>query len=204
MFLAIRKSDLASLPVLHRSMFTDRARQFVARHGWPLRVDEAGLEIDEYDDRLATYCALTDDGRHVASVRLRPAAAGSMVEHHFPDLWLESLRQGVEITRFCASPAMNAVSRSIGVPELLLGLCRHCQRSDIRSLFGVVFPSVAKVIRHAGWAGVELARTQRREGAVVLMEWVPSELVAWRIQEQLEVREARHAQRPTAAVPLAA
>ena len=57
-------------------MFGHRAGQFVGRHGWPLRLDAEGLEIDEYDDGRATYCVVEEEGRHLASVRLRPAAIG--------------------------------------------------------------------------------------------------------------------------------
>ena len=195
MFLAIDGSALSVMSTLRHSMFVDRAGQFVYRHGWPLRLD-AGLEIDEYDDSSATYCLMIREGRHGASVRLRPAATGSMVEHHFPALWRNDLRNRTEITRFCASQTIDSSVRSIVVPELLLGLCRHCQRAGIDSLFGVVFPSVARVIRQAGWSGNVLAKAEGDGGALLLVEWVPTPLVAWKIQEQLEAREAALARGP--------
>ncbi len=206
MFLTLDPASLTVMPSLRRSMFMDRARQFVERHGWQLRRDEEGLEIDEYDDESATYCVIAGERLHRASVRLRPSRGGSMVEHHFPNLWRESLRDRVEITRFCASTSLEGGVRATVVSELLLGLCRHCQVSGIGSIYGVVFPPVARVIRQAGWDGDILARADGPEGTLLLVEWTPSALVAWTIQERLEAREAALAAqvRPVEAARLAA
>ena len=205
MFLAVDRTDLALMPLLRHSMFSDRASQFVARHGWALDLDTAGLEIDEYDDTLATYCIVEGEHRHRASVRLRTAATGSMVEHHFPELWRTDLSERVEITRFCAAPDLGLEDRLTAVADLLLGLCRHCQRTGIRSIFGVVFPAVARVIRQAGWAGEVIAQQESPGGTLLLVDWVPSNLVAWTIQEKLEAREnALAARRRAEEMPLAA
>jgi N-acyl-L-homoserine lactone synthetase len=202
MFLAVDQAELAEFPALRRSMLGHRAGQFVRRHGWPLRLDAEGLEIDEYDDGRATYCVVEDEGRHLASVRLRPAASGCMVEEHFPELWLrgKGLRGGVEITRFCAAPGLGADERLTAVSELLLGLCRHCRRAGIGSIFGVVFPTVARVIRQAGWAGTVLNEMRGAKGSLLLVQWTPSELVAWAIQEKRELREEIWARRRHEAV----
>ncbi|MBP7241420.1 acyl-homoserine-lactone synthase [Amaricoccus sp.] len=204
MFLAVDNAGLAECRELRRSMFAHRASQFVGRHGWPLRLDAQGLEIDEYDDGGATYCMVEEEGRHRASVRLRPAATGCMVEDHFPGLWLRggSLRQEVEISRFCAAPGLAPDERLTAVSDLLLGLCRHCQRNDIGSIFGVVFPSVARVIRQAGWAGKVLNEVRGADESLMLVQWTPSERVAWAIQERRELREEIWAQRREVAEPV--
>jgi N-acyl-L-homoserine lactone synthetase len=192
MFLTLDHASLERAPGIRTSMLNDRAQQFVARHKWPLELDSEGLEVDEYDDALTTYCVVAEAGRHIASVRLRPAAAGSMVEKHFPELWrgvAAELGGGVEITRFCAAPALSADERLMAVSDLLLGLCRHCQRAGIDSFFGVVFPAAARVIRQGGWPGTVLNATARTDGNLILAEWRPSNLVAWMIQERRELRE---------------
>ena len=199
MFFAVDHAALQEKPGIRRSMLVDRAEQFVARHRWPLRLDASGLEIDEYDDALTTYCGVAETGRHVASLRLRPAAAGSMVERHFPALWLAGLRDGVEITRFCAAPALSPDARLTAVSDLLLGLCRHCQYEGIGSVFGVVFPAVARVIKQAGWTGTVLNETQDAAGRLLLAQWTPSDLVAWNIQERRELREEIRSRRRAAA-----
>ncbi|MFO1208458.1 MAG: acyl-homoserine-lactone synthase [Amaricoccus sp.] len=197
MFLALDQAALSESSPLRRSMFAHRAGQFVERHGWPLRLDAEGLEVDEYDDRAATYCLVEQGGRHVASVRLRPAETGCMVEDHFPELWLRGrgLRKGIEITRFCAAPGLAPDDRLTAVSDLLLGLCRHCQRTGIASIFGVVFPPVARVIRQAGWTGAVLNETGSADGRLLLMQWTPAETVAWAIQERRELREEIWARR---------
>jgi N-acyl-L-homoserine lactone synthetase len=202
MFFAADHAALAEAPEIRRSMLADRAEQFVARHKWPLRLDASGLEIDEYDDALTTYCIVADRHRHVASLRLRPASAGSMTEQHFPGLWRglgTKLSGGVEITRFCSAPGQSPDERLTAVSDLLLGLCRHCQRSGIGGVFGVVFPAVARVIKQAGWPGVVLNTARDASGTLLLAEWIPTDLVAWNIQEQRELREEIWARRRRAA-----
>ena len=202
MFFAFDQIQLSEKSALRRSMFVDRGRQFVERHRWPLKVDEAGLEVDEYDDAAATYCVVAELERHLASVRLRPARAESMVERHFPALWQADLREGVEITRFCAAPELTPDAQLTAVSDLLLGLCRHCQGVGIGSFFGVVFPAVARALQRAGWRGEVLNQARRAEGTLLLARWTPSDLVAWDIQEKRELREESWARRRAAAEEL--
>jgi hypothetical protein len=80
-------SRLTQDPRLADSMLRDRAAQFVERHGWNLSLGPDGHEVDEFDAPGTIYCILEEDRRHLASVRLRPARDGSMVERHFRPLW---------------------------------------------------------------------------------------------------------------------
>ena len=108
------------------------------------------------------------------------------------------LRDGVEITRFCAAPDLSPDRRLIAVSELLLGLCRHCRRSGIDSFFGVVFPTVARVFRQSGWPAVVLGEARQGSDILQLAEWTPSEIVAWDIQERRAAREDLSRQRKAA------
>lgn len=112
-----------------------------------------------------------------------------MIEDHFPSLWRNELRTGVEITRFCAAPGLCPSDRLTAVSDLLLGLCRHAQAIGLDNLFGIVFPSTARVIRQAGWDGAVLCRVCCDAGELLLVRWLPSELVAWEIQARREFRE---------------
>ena len=105
------------------------------------------------------------------------------------------MRDAVEITRFCAAPGLGSDDRLTAVSDLLLGLCRHCQRTGIPSLFGVVFPQMVRVIRQAGWFGTILNRMEEGDTTLLLVEWVPGDLVAWSIQERRELREELWAHR---------
>ncbi len=201
MFHAIPLKDLEKMRRIHDTMFADRAEQFVWRHKWPLKVSAAGFEIDDFDDAFTTYCVTAEEGRHEASLRLRPADAGSMVERHFPALWTRAadrLCGGTEVTRFCAAPTLTPDQRLAAVSDLLLGLCRHCQRTGTTTFFGVVFPSVLRVIRQSGWAPVVIDRMADPSGTLLLCEWTASERVAWNIQECREAREANWTDRRTA------
>lgn len=197
MFFTIDHAGLERDRVLLRSMRADRTQQFVTRHQWQLQLDEFGLESDEYDDDLTTYC-LVADSRHRASLRLRPARRGSMVERHFPSLWQPELRASVEVTRFCAAPFLSPDERALAVSELLLGMCRHCQRMKVDSVFGVVFPAVARVIEQAGWPGVRLNEMRSADGLLLLLRWTPSDLAAWNIQARFEAREEARLRRAVA------
>lgn len=202
MFHAVNLSSLNLLKDIHDTMFRDRARQFIGRHKWPLKLAPSGFEVDDFDDHLTTYCVAEQDAVHQASLRLRPAVAGSMVERHFSELWARSadrLSGGVEVTRFCAAPTLSPNQRLIAVSDLLLGLCRHCQKTEIRTFFGVVFPSVARVIRQSGWAPTVIDHMQDASGTLLLCEWTASELVAWTIQECREAREQSWSERRAAA-----
>jgi N-acyl-L-homoserine lactone synthetase len=204
MFFAFDQDHLCGEANLRRAMLVDRGQQFVGRHRWPLRLDSAGLEVDEYDDVDATYCVVAEGCRHLASARLRPAARGCMVEQYFPGLWRPELRASVEITRFCCSPALTPDERLTAVSELLLGLCRQCQREGIESFFGIVFPAVARMLQQAGWPAKLLRQAQGDKGILLLAQWTPSEMVAWHIQERRELREEVWARRRKEGEPVAA
>jgi N-acyl-L-homoserine lactone synthetase len=198
MFLTLCRAEVEARPAFFRSMLADRGRQFVARHRWPLRLDHEGLETDEFDDASTTYCVVAEGDRHLASLRLRPAADGSMAEWYFPALWPDTaarLRGGAEVSRFCAAPGLSPDERLNAVSDLLLGLCRHCQRVGIPSFFGIVFPPIARVIRQAGWPPAVLREARDARGTLLLAEWTPGDLVAWSIQEQRELREEAWARR---------
>ena len=83
-----------------------------------------------------------------------------MVERYFPNLWRPDLGDSVEITRFCASPRLTPDERLTAVSDLLLGLCRHCQRERIETFFGIVFPAMARALQQAGWPAELLAQKQ--------------------------------------------
>ncbi len=207
MFHAVNLETLRGMHGVHRSMFMDRAQQFVTRHRWPLELQPTGFEVDAFDDALTTYCVVEDGGLHHASLRLRSAEAGSMVERHFPELWRGALTRLVgktEVTRFCASPALSPDLRLSSVSDLLLGLCRHSQRSGAETFFGVVFPTVARVIKQSGWPPTIIGEMHDPSGLLLLAEWTASERVAWNIQECRELREESWSERRAASVQLVA
>jgi acyl homoserine lactone synthase len=181
-------SGLAHCPQLVDSMLRDRAAQFVDRHGWSLSLGPDGREVDEFDAPGTLYCILEEDGRHLASVRLRPARDGSMVERHFQPLWDAfgpELHSSWEVTRLLLAPG-RAGQNALG--ELLIGLCGLCLRQGISSFFGVVFPSVARVLSRAGWAPQVLGRLERDGETLLLASWQATHLVHWTLQARQDGR----------------
>ena len=182
-------SRLVHHPRLADSMLRDRAAQFVERHGWNLSLGPDGREEDEFDAPGTLYCILEERGRHLASVRLRPARDGSMVERHFRPLWDTfgpELHSGWEVTRLLLAPG-RAGQDALG--ELLIGLCGLCLRHGIPSFFGVVFPSVGRVLSRAGWPPRVLGRLERDRETLLLASWEATHLVHWTLQARQDERQ---------------
>jgi acyl homoserine lactone synthase len=181
-------ADLARHPQLADSMLRDRGSQFVGRHGWNLPLAPDGREVDEFDADGTLYCILEARQAHLASVRLRAARDGSMLERHFRPLWAvfgPELRDEWEVTRLLLAPGP-AGKDAIG--ELLIGLCGACLQRGIPSFFGVVFPSVARVLTRAGWPPQILGRLERDGQTLLLGSWQATHLVHWTLQERQEER----------------
>jgi N-acyl-L-homoserine lactone synthetase len=111
----VQANDLYRRPVLAASMFKDRAAQFHDRLQWEaIKLDDMGLEFDQYDELNPTYVIIEDeDGQHCGSGRLMPTTGRTMIKEHFshltggvdicsPLIW--------EVTRLCVSPRIGAGS----------------------------------------------------------------------------------------------
>lgn len=171
---------------LRDSMFRDRAAQFIARHQWDLPLAPGGHEVDEFDGPGTLYCVIEEGMRHVASVRLRAARDGSMVERHFAPLWdrfAPELRDKWEVTRLLVAP--NPGGKGM-IGELLIGLCELCLRRSIPSFFGVVFPAVARTLARAGWAPRVLGRMEHGGQDLLLCVWEATHVVHWELQTRHE------------------
>jgi len=73
----IYSDDLLYYPKLASSMFRDRADQFRTRLAWPVDVDGAGEERDQYDALNPLYVIWENpDGSHGGSMRFLPTTAG--------------------------------------------------------------------------------------------------------------------------------
>ncbi|MBE3637026.1 acyl-homoserine-lactone synthase [Mangrovicoccus algicola] len=173
-------------PALSRRIFGDRAAQFVTRHGWPLDLSGEGQETDQFDAPGTEYLIAEEAGVPLASLRLRRARLGSLTEAAFPALWdrhADRLAGLSEVTRFCAAPGADAPARRAAVAELLLGLCRHGGASGQALVFGIVYPGVARAIRHAGWDHHRLDRFETDGRETWLCLWACTAETEWRLGE---------------------
>ncbi|WP_138465463.1 acyl-homoserine-lactone synthase [Poseidonocella sp. HB161398] len=191
--------DFAAASALAGAMHLDRAAQFVGRHRWELKLSETGAEIDGFDRRGTEYLMVAREGRHLASLRLRRAAAGSMTAAAFPHLWRRhrrELQRMSEVTRFCSAPGLGGRLCREAVTELLIGLCRHGRRSGQEQLFGVVYPGVAKAIARNGWASRHLDSFETDGRETWLCRWDCTAEADWRLQECAARLAERAAARP--------
>ncbi|MEZ5778705.1 MAG: acyl-homoserine-lactone synthase [Paracoccaceae bacterium] len=171
----LRGEDLARHALLAGSMFSDRARQFRHRLGWPVDVDDRGWEQDEYDalNPLYVIWQLTD-GRHGGSMRFLPTQGRTMVNEHFstlcggariahPKVW--------ECTRFCVAgdaPALTSAALMLGAAQLGVGF-------GLARAVGVFDARMVRIYRHLGWEPAVLGSTGQGAGAVSLGLWEFSE-----------------------------
>lgn len=143
-------NEISAYPKLAHSMFTDRAAQFRDRLHWPVEVNEAGEERDEYDMDNPLYVLWEKaDGYHGGSMRLLPTTGPTMVNDHFlhltngvriesPLIW--------ECTRFCLS--QGASSRTAAALMLAGGEIMH--RFGIRHYVGVFDAPMARIYKAIG------------------------------------------------------
>lgn len=170
---------------LWNSMLRDRAGQFVDRHRWPLTVNEEGLEIDNYDDEFSEYGIISQNSVHLASVRLRPASCGSIVEHHFGSLWQPHRRRlsaATEITRLCSTPILPYHKRRLLISDLMLAACQHAIRNGVDQIFGLVYASVYRLLTGIGCPS-EILASEEGKRPVLLALWRPSEIACSEIQK---------------------
>lgn len=186
MFEVLSYSDLLNAPTLRRNIHCDRMQQFHNRHGWGVSVTRDGLEIDQFDKEGTIYCVVRDGPSHQASLRLREARDGNMVEQAFGQFWnghARALRGAVEVTRLVSSRESHGTFRQLSVAELLLGMCRHSRATDRPDLFGVIFPSVARALSRTGWAPEILDQMGKGRDKLLLARWTATAAVDWTLQE---------------------
>ena len=142
---------------LAASVFGDRGAQFVDRLEWDLCVTPEGLETDEYDDDGAQYLVIHDGGDHLGSCRVRPVAAGTMIEDHFLDLFPDAAafmasQAGClyELTRFCRSPDIPVRRSAEVMDELAVLLDTFRDDNNITGFVAVTYPSVGRFLKRIG------------------------------------------------------
>lgn len=138
-----------------REMFHARKRVFVDALGWDVPVVEGVYEIDQFDNRDATYVIVTDTrGRHRASARLllteRPHILGDL----FPYLCKGAVPRSPhlrEITRFCVDPGLPATERRLARNQLVSALADHAIECDLSGYTAVASRIWYRQIARFGW-----------------------------------------------------
>lgn len=163
--------DLHRFPTLRRTMFQDRADQFGNRLRWDVRVDEDGLETDEYDALNPIYAIWQlPDGSHGGSMRILPTVGRTMVNDHFlgltggvtiesPMIW--------EVTRFCvsnrASPRVSAM--------LSLALAEIGCTFYLDHIVGVFDARMVRIYKRLGWSPTVIGTSGEGKDAISVGLW---------------------------------
>lgn len=138
-----------------RSMFEDRKSVFVDLLKWDVPVIDGRFEIDQFDDRHATYLIIADgDGDHLGSARLLPTTRSHILGSLFPELCAGQAPSGpdiFEITRFCLSHRQTAASRRRTRNRLVSALAWHALGRGIRAYTGVAEVGWLQQILAFGW-----------------------------------------------------
>lgn len=138
---------------LAHSMFTDRACQFRDRLNWPVKVDENGWEMDEYDALNPLYVIWQGaDGLHKGSMRVLPTTGNCMTNDHFADIAGGSIVSPLiwESTRFCLARTCDAPGR-ISAAIMLAG-CEIGLNFGLKHAIGVFDPRMVRIYRSLGWS----------------------------------------------------
>jgi acyl-homoserine lactone synthase len=138
-----------------RAMFEDRKSVFVDLLKWNVPVLEGRFEIDQFDDRHATYLIIADeDGDHLGSARLLPTTRPHILGDLFAGLCAAAPPAGpdvAEITRFCLSRRHGAASRRRTRNQLVTALAWHALENGVRTYTGVAEFAWLQQILAFGW-----------------------------------------------------
>ena len=138
-----------------RAMFEDRKSVFVDLLKWDVPVLDGRFEVDEFDDKHASYIIIADeDGDHLGSARLLPTTRRHILGALFPQLCAAPPPTGervFEITRFCLSRRQNAAARLRTRNRLVSALVGHGLETGIRTYTGVAEMGWLQQILAFGW-----------------------------------------------------
>ncbi len=186
----IYADDLGRFPILARSMFEDRAKQFHDRLKWEVTLQEDGTERDQYDAMNPLYVIWEQpDGRHGGSMRFLPTTGDTMINDHFL-----SLTDGVEIrspfiwecTRFCLAPdTLPRVSAALMLGGMELGRAFHLSHA-----VGVFDARMVRIYRRLGWGPVILGSEGEGREAISVGLWAFDEDLRPRLLERAGIEGA--------------
>jgi N-acyl-L-homoserine lactone synthetase len=153
-------------------MHHHRKRIFVDRLAWDLPNRGSWLEVDEFDNDHAVYImAVSDEGRHLGSVRLLPTSVPHMLSTLFADLCPGGAPAGEgiwEISRFVATPEGADGRNILRVHRLLaLGILEFALSNGIERFTFVAESGRMPALLSIGWQVLPLSLPVLHEGALI-------------------------------------
>lgn len=149
-------------------MHRDRKRVFVDWLKWDVPVID-DMEIDQYDTDDAVYLLDVDPatGQHIASIRLLPCSAATLMAEHFADMVQSPVPNDAsawEMTRLCANPAIkDKLVQWTGRKNVTIAAIEFALMRDIRQMIFVTHSSWVPTILSVGW-DIELLGLPRNDG----------------------------------------
>lgn len=147
-----------------REMFAARKAVFVDLLKWDVPVLDGRFEVDQFDDRHATYLVLTDgDGGHLASARLLPTTRPHILGDLFPHLCADAPPRDAaiyEITRFCLDRRLDARTRRAARDTLVTALVEHALAHGITAYTAIAEMGWFQQILAFGWRCLPLGLPQ--------------------------------------------
>ncbi|MBV1691397.1 autoinducer synthase [Novosphingobium sp. G106] len=167
-----------------RAMFEARKHVFVDLLKWDIPVLAGTWELDQFDDREATYLIISDgNGGHFASSRLLKTVGPHILGELYPDLVDGEVPSGaniLEITRFCLDRSLRAAERRHARDRLVTALTAYAIEHGITAYTGVAEIGWFRQIANFGWRCALLGLPRIVEGRT---------LVAMRIEIDHETPE---------------
>lgn len=138
-----------------RAMFAARKSIFVDLLKWDLPVIDGRFEVDQFDDRHATYLILTDTaGTHLGSTRLLPTTRPHILDSFYADLCEDAPPRGpdiAEVTRFCLDRRLRAPERRQVRDTLVSALVDHALATGLTGYSAIAELGWFQQILAFGW-----------------------------------------------------
>ena len=158
----IQRLFAARLPLPNEveKMFLNRAQEFAGRHGWKVKVDERGYEIDEFDEKHNPLyvVALDDAGEYVGSLRLLPTLGATMLGNveDFRSLLTDEEFESVvgvtiwESSRICSVKGRRSRANGGVLGELLAGINEIAILEELTQIVSVFDERLFRVLQRVG------------------------------------------------------
>lgn len=151
-----------------------RSRIFKERMGWNVSIDEAGLEVDDFDIPEAVYfLALDDNQRVIGSWRLLPTTGPTMIRDVWPEfltslpmprspmIW-EASRFGVNSLSASVREGLHQVSRATA--ELFCALTETCILCGIDEVYTLYDARIARLIKRLDCTPKDISESMPIDG----------------------------------------
>ena len=153
-------------------MHQTRRAVFVDRLGWPLQVDGAGREIDEFDTPEAEYLLdiEPESGRLLGSLRLLRTDRPHLLSEHFTDLCEAEIPRGRairEISRLVTAPDAPRERRMRIQHRLAGALLEYGLELGLSAYTLVTHTTWMPTLLCVGWSCRPLGLPQPRDGQLI-------------------------------------